>query len=124
MVELIWAIGQYDDHLKEVRDIINKYWNLLLLDPNFKDLLPDKPAITFRKGRSLRDRLVQSHYVRESNPGTLLDRRSIGSFKCGKCCYSKYINTGKNFTSAATVMTYQIRDYVNCRSVGVIYQAT
>lgn len=107
-----------------MREILNKYWNLLLLDPDLRDPLPSKPAITFRRGRSLRDRLVRSHYVRENNPGTWLDRRPIGSFKCCNCCYCKHISTGKDFTSVATGATYQIREFVNCRSVRVIYQAT
>lgn len=117
-------IGQFDDQSQEVRNVLNKYWNLLLLDPDLRELLPDKPAISFRKGRSLRDRLVRSHYVRERNPRTWLDRRPVGSFKCGRCSFCKQIKTGREFTSSVTGSAYEIRDFINCRSVGVIYQAT
>lgn len=55
-------IGQFDIQAHKVRKILKKYWNVLLLDNVLRDILPNTPMITYRKGQSIRDRLVKSHF--------------------------------------------------------------
>lgn len=39
-------IGQYDSHAQEVRKILTKYWNILLLDEDIRKFIPSRPMIT------------------------------------------------------------------------------
>lgn len=73
-------IGQYDTNAPEVREILSKYWGLLLLDQDALEILPPRPLITYRKGRSLKDRLIRSHFMREQPVGKWLglDRKPLG----------------------------------------------
>lgn len=78
-------IGQIDIQAYEVRKILTKYWSVLLLDNEIRDFLPSRPMITYRKGRSLRDRLFKSHFDPPKPIGTWLDRKPRGCFPCGTC---------------------------------------
>lgn len=107
-----------------VRKILEKHWGILGLDESLEGLVPSRPLITFRKGRSLRDRLVHSHFLEAKDNKTWLDRKPMGCFRCSDCSFCKYIVQSKNFQSATSGCIYSIRDFINCKSVGLIYMAT
>lgn len=105
-------------------EIISSYWWLLLADPDAAELLAPRPLITYKKGRSLKDRLVRSHYCIEQPTGMWLDCKSLGSFRGGNCSFCDNIERTRNFTSATTGRKCIINDFINCRSTGVICLAT
>lgn len=78
-------IGQYDICSTKVRNTIGKYWDLLKLDPTLKGIIPSSPLITFRKGRRLRDRLVNSHWINQTwehglnDPWVALDVQTVAT---------------------------------------------
>lgn len=43
---------------KVIRKIIEKFWHLLLIEPNLNVHIPDIPAITYWRAKSLKDQLV------------------------------------------------------------------
>ena len=51
-------ITRFSGHHQKVRSILQKYWCLLLSDNTVAKHIQDHPQITFKKSRSLRDRLV------------------------------------------------------------------
>lgn len=75
------VIGCFDNHGQEVRGIFDRYWGLLLTYPDLQEILSLQLTITFRKGRSLRDQLVSSYYVRQRSSPTWLDNKLNGCFK-------------------------------------------
>lgn len=70
-------ITTYDGRSEDAVNIIKKYWDILKADPDLTDVITGRPQVTFRKGRSLKDRLIHSHYVLKRKEGTWLDRRPI-----------------------------------------------
>lgn len=114
-------IGTYDVAATKIRQVLNTYWPILKDDVYIRDCIEDYPSIVYRKGRSLHDRLVRSHYVAPKREGTWLDRQIKGSSKCGTCKACKYMLNTKAFFSLNTDMTYHIRDFCNCTGMGLVY---
>lgn len=77
-------IGQFDMPSRKVRDIMEKHWGILLLDETLGKLLPKRPLITFQHGRSIQDRLVNSHF-KIPQKMTWLDRAPNGCYQYGNC---------------------------------------
>lgn len=103
---------------------VSKYWNILLLDTDLKKLLPCRSIITFSKGCSIMDYLVRSHFMAPHNEDTWLDRKLNGYFCCGKCKMCRFFMNSQTFRNATTGQEYIIRDFIKCKSVGVVYLAT
>lgn len=59
--------------------MLKQYWGILKTDPDLKDISLHYPQVTYRRGRSLRDRLVHSHYTPIKKTGTWLDRKPVGT---------------------------------------------
>lgn len=116
-------IGTYDVAAGKIREILKTYWPILTDDVLVRDFVEDHPSVVYRKGHSLQDRLVRSHYVAPRQRGTWLERQTTGSFKCGSCKACSYMPTMKAFSCPVTGITYQIRDFCNCKSKGVVYLA-
>lgn len=95
------VIGCFDNYAPDFRNIFEKYWGVLLPDPDLCEILPQRPAITFKNGRSLRDHLVKSHYVKQRGPATWLKNKPHGCFKCGACSFCHNILSTKQFISTS-----------------------
>lgn len=91
-------IGTYGQRSREVTDVLRRYWNILKADPDLEDALPTHPQVTYRRGCSIRDRLVHSVYNPPKTSGTWLDRKPLGTFRCGKNCVAcPFIQQSKTF---------------------------
>lgn len=117
----ICIIGTYDNQAQRIIGILRKHWKLLRLDTDIAQSIPIRPSITYRRGRSLGDRLSHSHYVNTSTTSTWLDRTTIGTYRCGSCSFCPLVIKTKTFTSSATGNTYSIRYFANCKSHGLVY---
>lgn len=60
----------------------NKYGPLLTDDPVLSHYVTKNPSITYRRSKSLKDSLVNSHFVETRN---LLSQTIKGTFPCGSC---------------------------------------
>lgn len=109
---MVRLIGIFDHEASNVRKILNQCWDILRSDPDISECLPTQAGITFRKGRSLRDRLVHSHYEPPMQEGTWLQRKPTGMFRCGQCKAHPFIMKMKSFESVVTDENFVIRDYV------------
>lgn len=104
-----------------VKNILHKHWGTLLLDPDLSKHIEPHPSITFRRGRNLKDRLTNSHFVPPQPAGNWLSRQPLGNFKCSGCIACPFIKSGRMFTSLVTNQTYNIYNFVNCRSMKLVY---
>lgn len=87
----------YDSY--KLRGILQRNWNLLKTDPVIGKDIPTFPLMTFRKARSLRDKLVHSHL--DSTPNRVGYFGEIkGFFPCGKC---------KACVASKRTLTYQVK---------------
>lgn len=119
------VITTYDERSDEARNILDKFWDILRSDPDLEDVITHRPQVTFRKGRSLRDRLIHSHYSQKKKEGTWLDRQPIGTFRCGSNCIAcPRIHQGKKIVSSNTGRIFYQRHFSNCKTSGVIYLCT
>lgn len=88
---------------------------------SISEFLRTSPAITFCKGRSIKDRLVHSHYEAPKLEGTWLERKMQSTFRCGCCQARSLVSRAKELSSSVTKRTYQKQDFANCKTKGVVY---
>ncbi|CAJ0945100.1 unnamed protein product [Ranitomeya imitator] len=122
--DVLRIIGTFDAQHQEVRRIFSRHWDVLRFDPDLRDRVGERPNITFRKGRSLRDMLVHSQYQRPRPRDTWLHRRPCGFFKCGDCSLCKWMRPCKKFQSSTTGKIFYQREFSNCKTEGVVYVAS
>lgn len=118
---LIRLIGIFDHEVSNVRKIFDQYWSILLSDQDINTYLPTRAGITFRRGCSIRDQLVHSHYQPPASDGTWLSRKINGVFRCGQCKTCPFIVKTKTFASIVTNEQFEVRDFINCKSKGIVY---
>ncbi|CAN2390837.1 hypothetical protein PRIEUP_LOCUS874, partial [Pristimantis euphronides] len=116
-------IFTYNSSSAQIRSIIASKWHILQLDPDLQACVAEHPTITYRRGRSLRDRLVNSHFL-ERRGGSLLEREIPGCFPCGNCSFCNVVIRTKKFQDRVSGHEYVIKHFINCKSKGVIYRIT
>lgn len=102
-------------HIKP--QIMEKLCSTLKADSTIQEPLPSHSGTTFRKGRSLKDRLVHYVWVPKINE-TWLDWKIIGTFRCGQCKACTFVLRTKEFSSTTTGDKYTTCDFANCRTKG------
>ncbi|CAJ0941415.1 unnamed protein product [Ranitomeya imitator] len=118
----IRLITTYNSQWVGFREIIDKYWPILLSDPTLKKCLPSKPLITARKCKNLKDLLVHSHYESQDKRNqTWLETK--GCFPCGHCKGCANVLKSKEFINASGNRMYSIRHFITCSTKGVVYSA-
>ncbi|CAJ0930781.1 unnamed protein product [Ranitomeya imitator] len=121
-------ISTYNCQWKRMQEIINSHWSILFTDPILASQIPMKPQFTAKRGKSIKDLLVKSHYVAKAtnplNPGNR--GPTWGCFPCGDClaCKEKNLIRGTHFLPSDGKVKFQIRHHIGCASTYVIYMAT
>ncbi|XP_040275624.1 uncharacterized protein LOC120990787 [Bufo bufo] len=105
---------------RDIKNVLSRHWDILKADPDLDKVLGSYPQITFRKGRSLRDRLVNSHFQPPERTGNWLSRKPMGTFKCGSCTACGQIKKAISFTCSSNNKEYYIKDFINCLTTGVV----
>ncbi|XP_077148841.1 uncharacterized protein LOC143809680 [Ranitomeya variabilis] len=118
-------ISTYNKEWRGLKYIIRKHWEVLLVDPILRRILPIQPSFVARRSANLKDILVRSHY--ESTRTAISRANQIGSpgfFPCGLCkgCYNHTKTT--TFVNWNGSRCYNIRKHLTCASAGVIYHTT
>lgn len=121
---IIRWIGTYDANVERVNAIIRKHWHILRADKDLKQILTPYPSITYRRGKNLMDILVHSHLKTSSGSGSEWLKSNItGFFPCGNCDFCTVMPKRKQFTNPYDHKMYDIRQFLNCKSKGVLYGA-
>lgn len=107
----------------QIKQIIQKHWNVLNTDPICSTLFKDPPLFTHSRSRNIRDILVHADTVDHSKrPKDRLDD-AVGFFpcrNCASCTISGSKKTGK-FRSSITGKEYNINKFITCSSSCVVY---
>lgn len=82
--------------------------------------MTNDPLITYKRARSLKDRLVSSEYTGEYRGDPC---KRWGTFKCGGCSQCQFINTVKDFL-LPNGHRYKPSHCANCSTHGVVYLLT
>lgn len=120
---LIRCIGTFDAMNKNVLNILRRYWPIISTDEDLKDVLTQHPSVTYWRGRNLKDLLGHSHHSKPQTGQTSLRSPTKGSHSCGGCSYCHLMPTKKEFTNPIDQRCYTIREFINCKTMGVIYIA-
>lgn len=113
--QAVRIITSYTKQHKQVRKIFSKYWPLLLADPIACKYVESQPLITYRRARSLKDRLTQSHFQMSSLPIS-----TTGTFpwkKCDKCCFM----LNHHEINLPNGQIHRIKHRITCQTPGIVY---
>lgn len=75
---------------QEIRDILRKYWFLLKEDTVLFDYVAAWPSITYRKCKSLKDKLVSSHIQNLYRRDSCTEIKKIPCGECPKCPFFRH----------------------------------
>ncbi|XP_056414465.1 uncharacterized protein LOC130356667 [Hyla sarda] len=117
-------IATFDTASQEIRNIIQKHWDILTMDRDLKDAVSPYPLISFRRGRNVRDRLVSSHFASQKPLTNWLSQRKPGTFRCGKCRACQFIKVDNQYFDKELHRSFRSRTFANCKTTGVVYIAT
>ncbi|KAM4043753.1 uncharacterized protein ACNLHF_014024 [Anomaloglossus baeobatrachus] len=121
-------ISTFNCQWDKMRECLKRHWAILKTDRTLSQSVSENPLMTPRRGRNLRDILVDSHYVAPvSNPFLLNEPvKRKGCFVCGEClaCREHNLIPGSDFRSADGSKYFKIQKYITCKSSFVIYLAT
>ncbi|OCT70725.1 hypothetical protein XELAEV_18037650mg [Xenopus laevis] len=113
-------IGDYSTEHDAITRIITKHWHILEQDDVLKQYVGERPTITFRRSRNLRDHLVHSHLT-TTTKSSWLAQRTIGCYKCGNCLACPYIEKTLSVKGRMDIEEYKLSHFMNCKTTSVVY---
>lgn len=112
-------ITHYSRNHNKVRNVLVKHWSLLTNDPILSKYINSKPDITYKRSRSLRDKITSSHYTTHQTQHV----SSNGMTRCGKCSFCLWIREGSTFV-LPNGENFPPNFHTDCSTQGVIYLMT
>ena len=102
---------------------MNKHWHLHS-NTKIASFFKEKPRLTFRRNKNLKDLIGQTHLAHDKKITTANTKKTGASNAClsranNQCC--KHVISTKTFKSHKTGQTYHIRHNINCHSRNIIY---
>ena len=116
----------YNRKLPEIHEIIDKYWNILSTNEKQAKIFKDKPILTFKRNKNLKDMLGGSRLMNNRK----IVKKTTKTGQCSPCLSQmgniccKHILSTKTFRSATTGETFNIKHRVNCKTRKGIYLAS
>ena len=105
-------IMKYNRTLPTVRDIVNKYWDILKIDINIRDHFTEQLVVAFRHNKNLIDLLGSNNIENNTKKTNTSNIQKIG--KCQPCfgragnLCCQQIKTTSTFKSDTTGKVYNI----------------
>ncbi|OCU00126.1 hypothetical protein XELAEV_18005911mg, partial [Xenopus laevis] len=118
--KVVRLIGDYNLEHKDIYQILCKHWHILEQDRDLRKIIGNKPQVTYRRSKNLRDKLVQSHFT-HSGKSTWLSNRNNGCYRCGDCLACLFVIKTTIFLGREDIAKYSIKQFINCKMRGVIY---
>ena len=123
--KIIPLITTYNKKLPNLKQMIEKHWNILKIDENLATTFNQtKPVVAYRRNKNLKDLIGQTNIKNNKVNRTTLKPKTG---KCRPCltntknlCCKQVLNTN-TFTSHQTKQQFQIFHNINCRSNFIIY---
>lgn len=115
----IRIVTRFSNQNKTVKNIVERYWHVLKLDPTISPFMQDKPSFTFKRAKSIKDNLVSSEYSGGGVGKQDLCKRPK-TFRCGGCPYCQFMKTKSNI-KLPNGQNYAPKHFANCRTIGVVY---
>ena len=114
----------YNKTLPNIKNIVEKYWHVLKINPSFEKAFENTPIIAFRRNLNLKD-IIGSNTIENDKVKRRPSVKTKG--KCSPClsnakslCCKQILKTEK-FQSTQNKKTFEIYHHVNCKSKNIIY---
>ena len=101
-----------------ISSILTEHQPILSNCSTTKEIFSDKPFISYRRPRNLKDSFVRPKLTKNVN-----SLEQVGMLPCGKsrCQICEFIPVGRTFSDSLSKHTFYINHRFNCDSVGVVY---
>ena len=115
----------YNSKLPNIKQAINKHWNILQINQQLQPIFNEKPIIAFRRNKNLRDILGQKTITQGRVQRKVSIKETKGwcrpcnSRNFNQCC--RQIRNTNTFKSTQTKEEFKIYHHVTCKSKFVIY---
>lgn len=110
---------------KHLEKLFKKHCPVLRSENHLQNILPEQPRFVYRRAPTLRDIIAKNVPDSPNNQSKLTCFQGKGFFPCRRCfvCANTKRNEKKitNFVSTSTGREYPIRDFISCRTEGVVY---
>ena len=119
------CVTTYNKSSPDIKETINKHWDILKVDPNLEQIFQEKPVMAFKRNKNLKDMIGQKTLLNNK----VVRKKPIKTHKglCSPCnshgnniCCKQIRNTDE-FQNNGTKEKFKIFHRVNCRSKFVIY---
>ncbi|XP_073408530.1 uncharacterized protein [Dendrobates tinctorius] len=117
-------ISTFNHEWEHMRSILAKHWAILGSEPSLGQVIGDRPLMTSRRCRNLRDFLVKSHYIATTTNPFGSTGPTRGCFPCGHCVACPNVLRCSSFQSSDGEKDFHIKQHISCSSTNVIYYAT
>lgn len=119
----IRIITRYGAQWEQTRKVLSHHWHILSEALIIGDIVGDRPLLTARRARNLKDCLVHSEYNRPQRWDWLTSLPPLkGMYPCGRCHICKYVDRTDMFASSDGHK--QFKNFINCSTTRVIYMLT
>lgn len=116
-VDKMFFVTTYGTYTEKLVEIVMFYWTHLLQDPCLGELLPQKPMVSYRRGKSIKDMLVHAYFI--FSAASLTKCISDYGFKaCGHC---SICNQTVNSFDCINGKKFNVNGNFSCNTEGIVY---
>lgn len=108
----------------DIRRTLSKNWFILKSDPILKDIIPERPILTFRRAPTIKNIVAPSRLKQHKKKGVPEGLLKKGSYRCGSkrcCCCEEIQHNCTHFSSRSTQEEFGIKYHLTCHTSYVIY---
>ncbi len=110
----IFCSLQYSNMAYNIKNIVNKNWNILLSDAFLGSVFSEPPDFCFRRAPTLNDSLVRSHLPAPKSKSWFPQPK--GTYRCGSCKHCHNIKRDNVFFDVFSKKTFHCRSFANCNT--------
>ena len=116
--ERIPFVVTYHPAFNLIYNIVSRLQHMLDASAEHKKVFPNKPLVSFRRAKNLKDNLVRAKLAPLQQEDQLK-----GCYQCGKsrCQVCEHMSEGDKFVCHVTGKEYRINSTFDCDSSGVVY---
>lgn len=117
-------ITTYNSSHNLIQQVLTRNWFILWNDPVLKELVPERPRLTFKRALTIKNILAPSH-LKQPNSLAMVgqEQNKKGSYRCGNTCLccKEICHNCTIFQSFDLSESFNIKHHLTCQTQYVIY---
>lgn len=114
-------IHKFNHESERIRHAATRNLNILKADDTLATGLKSPPMLVHKRGKSLRDLLVQADPRSKYTPPVIKISQKQGCYRCYNCNICNSLICGETFAHPHSGKQYRINGYVNCNTEYCVY---